>query len=192
MNDFFSLGPNGGFFWEQLRPWIKAGDKVLDLECGAGSLLDVLVDQDIHYVGLDNSPRLVRTARKKYPNQQFLVGDLLKVTFPSDTFDKALTLFDKAPTLTFIQRLPSEEKQLDVLSEARRILKPFGLLFFEVWFPPSDWSLLHLQAGRESFPRSGLKDLRRLTQKVGLEVVQQGERKLAKKEKLFYLIAKKV
>ncbi len=179
MNDFFSLGPNGGFFWEQLRPWIKAGDKVLDLECGAGSLLDVLVDQDIHYVGLDNSPRLVRTARKKYPNQQFLVGDLLKVTFPSDTFDKALTLFDKAPTLTFIQRLPSEEKQLDVLSEARRILKPFGLLFLEAQFP-------------RSFPQSGPKSLRRLTRKAGLEVVQQREWKLAKKEKFFYLVAKKV
>ncbi len=172
MNDLFSLGPDGGFFWEQLRPWIKAGDRVLDLECGAGSLLDVLVDQDIHYIGLDNSPRLVRTARKKYPNQQFLVGDLLKVTFPSDTFDKALTL-------TFIQRLPSEKEQLNVLSEARRILKPFGLLFFEAQFP-------------KSFPQSGPKGLRRLTRKAGLKVIQQREWKLAKKERFFYLIAKKV
>lgn len=172
MNDFFSLEPDNRFFWEQLRPWIKVGDRVLDLECGVGNLLDVLVDQDIHYIGLDNSPRLVKTARKKYPKQQFLVGDLLKVTFPSDTFDKALTL-------TFIQHLPSEEEQLGVLSEARRILKPFGLLFFEAQFP-------------KSFPWSGPKSLRYLTQKAGLKVIQQREWKLAKKEKLFSLIAKKV
>lgn len=173
LNNFPSLWSNFGFGQEQLRSWVDLGDQVLDLECGAGDLLDLLADRDIHYVGLDGSPRLIEIAQKKYPGQRFLVGDLLKVTFPSDTFDKAFAL-------TFLRRLSSEEQQLDILNEVRRILKPAGLLFFRTWFP------------RDFTPFSKSKDLKHLTRKAGLEVVQQGELKLTETEKALYFITQKI
>jgi len=173
VNNFSSLWSSFGFRQEQLCSWVDLGDQILDLECGAGDLLDLLVDRDIHYVGLDGSPRLIEVAQKKYPGQQFLVGDLLKVTFPSDTFDKAFAL-------TFLRRLSSEEQQLDILNEVRRILKPAGLLFFRTW-SPRDFNLF-----------SKPKDLKCLTRKAGLEVVQQGELKLTETEKAFYFITQKI
>ena len=56
------------FAWDELKllvQHITPGDKVLDLGCGNGRLLQIFEDQDIEYIGIDNSEKLIKIAKIK-------------------------------------------------------------------------------------------------------------------------------
>ena len=186
---------------EEFSQWIEDGDKILDLGCGNGRLLDVLQDKDVHYVGLDSSPRLVQMAQEAHPGQEFIVGDIMEVTFPSDTFDKAFAI-------AFLHHIPSEVMRLNILAEARRILKPEGLLFLTVWAPTkkirSQWrrkepalekgDVVRAWGGRADLYYHFFKpqEVVSLTKKAGLNVLQKGEIGEKEIQKNFYLLAQKI
>ncbi len=46
---------------------IVDGQKVLDLGCGNGRLLNVLQNKNIDYIGVDNSENLLLNAQNAYP-----------------------------------------------------------------------------------------------------------------------------
>ena len=77
--------------WQDLAPFIDytvSKDKVLDLGCGNGRLFFALKDKGIEYIGVDNSEKLVEEARKKSPETDFRVVDILKLPFPDNYFNK--------------------------------------------------------------------------------------------------------
>ena len=186
---------------EKFSQWVEDGDKILDLGCGNGRLLDLLKNKDIRYVGLDSSPRLVQIAQDEHPGQEFIVGDIMEVTFPSDTFDKAFAI-------AFLHHIPSEVMRLNILAEARRILKPEGILFLTVWAPAkkirSQWRRKEPTLERGDIVRSwgGRADLYyqffkpkevvSLTKKAGLNILQKGEIGEKEIQKNFYLLAQKI
>jgi len=102
------------------------GDKILDLGCGNGRFLQIIGEKDIEYFGVDNSEELIRIAREKYPNHNFQTADALSLPF-SDNF------FDKVYSIAVLHHIPSEEFRIQFLKEARRALKPGGLLILTVW-----------------------------------------------------------
>jgi SAM-dependent methyltransferase len=70
---------------EHVRP--AAGDRILDLGCGPGELLDFLPD-DADYVGIDISPDYVARARERSgPRAQFRVGDATAIDPDLGVFD---------------------------------------------------------------------------------------------------------
>ena len=118
-----------GFLWEELKTFkdlVKDEEKVLDLGCGNGRLLELLQDKKIEYVGLDNSQKLIEIAKEKHPNFQFLVADALSLPFLADSFDKVFSI-------SVFHHIPSEEFRLKFLEEIKRILKPKGILILTVW-----------------------------------------------------------
>lgn len=190
--------------WPELQPlgsWVEEGDRILDIGCGNGRLLNLFSDKDVSYIGLDSSSRLVGIAQQEHPGYEFIVGDFLEITFPSDTFDKAFAI-------AFFHHIPSEVMRLNILAEARRILKPEGLLFLTVWTPGKKTysSLLNRSEvikSRDIIRPWGKqadlyyhffkpKELTHLTKKVGLDIVQQGEFGEKDVQKSFYLLAQKV
>ncbi|MGL4550379.1 MAG: class I SAM-dependent methyltransferase [Gemmataceae bacterium] len=100
-----------------LRP--NAGDRVLDLGCGPGNILDYLPPCD--YVGVDADEGYIAEARQRYGTRgEFRHGLAEEVDLPDASFDLAFA-FGLLHHLT-------DEQALSVLSVARRVLKPGGRL----------------------------------------------------------------
>ena len=112
-------------FWSLARH-TKSGDKVLDLGCGNGRLLDLLGEKGIDYIGVDNAENLIEIARKRYPGADFRVASAFKLPFPEDYFDKVYSI-------AVLHHIPSQELRSEFLKEVKRVLKPGGLLILTVW-----------------------------------------------------------
>lgn len=116
------------FTWDIqcLAKYADAGEKVLDLGCGNGRLLGMLKDKRINYIGFDASEKLIEIAKKNYPQADFRVGGSLALPFPADFFDKIFSI-------RVLPHIPSKEFRLRFMKEARRVLKPGGLLILTAW-----------------------------------------------------------
>ena len=73
------------YLWPELaddfQGFIKEEDKILDIGCGNGRLFDLFKGKKIDYIGIDNSEGQIREAGAKYPEENFLVADALKLPF---------------------------------------------------------------------------------------------------------------
>ena len=70
-------------YGEELLSLLNTGQKerVLDLGCGTGDLTN-LIDRDAgEVIGLDKSPDMIKNARHKYPNLEFVQGDAANFDF---------------------------------------------------------------------------------------------------------------
>lgn len=122
-----------GFLFDD---YVIPGDRILDLGCGNGRFFKLLEDKDVNYIGVDFSEKLIEIAKKKYPKVKFQVADALNLPFPNNYFDRIYSI-------AVLHHIPSREFRTQFLKEARRILKPNGLLILTVWKPKSkkNWSL---------------------------------------------------
>lgn len=117
------------FVWEELKSLSQysfAGERVLDLGCGNGRLLEIFKDKSIDYIGVDSSEKLIEIAKRKYPKAKFQKGDGLNLPFPANYFDKIYSI-------AVLHHIPSVKFRLRFLREAKRVLKPEGLLILTVW-----------------------------------------------------------
>jgi trans-aconitate methyltransferase len=64
----------------------RPGELILDLGCGTGHLSKTIAESEARVIGIDNSPNMVETARKNYPDLEFLVASAQDFSFPY-TFD---------------------------------------------------------------------------------------------------------
>jgi len=108
------------------RDFIKEGDKVLDVGCGNGRILELLKNEKINYTGVDISEKLLEIAQKRYPQNNFLVADNLNLPFLDNNFDKVFSV-------AVLHTIPSQGLRKKAISELKRVLKPGGLLFITVW-----------------------------------------------------------
>ena len=97
---------------EALRRLIEAlpPKRTLDVACGTGYLTRHLRGE---VVGLDQSPRMVASARARVARAAFVVGDALELPFPNGVFDRLFTGH-------FYGHLQADERAR-FLSEARRV-----------------------------------------------------------------------
>ena len=56
----------------ELTKEIKTGDKILDIGCGNGRLLEAFGNKKVNYLGVDNSEKLINLARE---NRQSSIGN---------------------------------------------------------------------------------------------------------------------
>ena len=122
-------------FWSDLNflmEYIEPGQKVLDLGCGNGRLLNALKDKKIDYIGVDNSEKLLLEAQTLYPEyqQRFWKADALNLPFIDDEFDTIISI-------AVLQHIPSKEYRIKFLKECLRTLKKDGKLVLTVWLVKS-------------------------------------------------------
>lgn len=91
---------------------------VLDLACGTGRLLDLAT------VGLDASERMLTRARYKAPDKQLVLADAARMPFADRSFEAVFCLH--------LMMHLGRAKIARVLGECRRVLRPGGLLVFDV------------------------------------------------------------
>jgi SAM-dependent methyltransferase len=118
---------------EQAR--LKAGQRVLDLACGTGTLAVALrrLHPRVEVVGVDGDPAILRRARAKAARAR------VEITFDeglSDELPYADGSFDRVLSSLFFHHLTRENK-FRTLGEVRRVLKPGGELHI------ADWGLPH-------------------------------------------------
>jgi tRNA (uracil-5-)-methyltransferase TRM9 len=115
--------------WEELKflfEDLKEGEKVLDLGCGNGRWYKVFKEKKVDYFGVDNSEKLIEIAKENFPDAKFFVGDALNLPFQDDFFDKVYSI-------ALLHHIPSEDFRIKVLKEAKRVLKPGGILILTCW-----------------------------------------------------------
>jgi ubiquinone/menaquinone biosynthesis C-methylase UbiE len=105
---------------------VKAGDHVLDNGCGNGRFYPFFKERGANYVGIDNSERLVDIAKKKFPEANFNIGDVLELPFASGEFDLVVSM-------AVLHHIPSKAYRKKFFREAARVLKPNGILIVSVW-----------------------------------------------------------
>jgi len=117
------------FPWQEMKflaEYTLPGERVLDLGCGNGRLLEIFQDKKIDYFGIDFSEKLIEIAKKRYPKAKFQLADALNLPFPNNFFDKIYSI-------AVFHHIPSEEFRLKFLRETKRVLKSEGILILTVW-----------------------------------------------------------
>jgi SAM-dependent methyltransferase/alkylhydroperoxidase family enzyme len=112
---------------------VGAGDRVLDVACGAGLAIELAAARGATCAGIDASTLLVKVGRDRNPRADIRVGDMNALPWDNETFD-VVTSFRGIWGTT-----PG------AVSEARRVLAPGGRLGITVWghikASPGAWAL---------------------------------------------------
>jgi demethylmenaquinone methyltransferase/2-methoxy-6-polyprenyl-1,4-benzoquinol methylase len=158
---------------------VRPSDRVLDACCGTGDLAVAGARAGGRVTGLDFSEAMLKRARRKAPELEWVRGDVTAMPFDDGSFDAATVGFG-------IRNVPDLHAGL---SELRRVLRPGGRLavleitrprgllapFFRVWFDgvvpllgkvlPGGAAYTYLPASVRRFP--GPEDLARAIETAG-------------------------
>jgi SAM-dependent methyltransferase len=112
------------------RAKVGAGTRLLDIACGSGYAASVAAGRGAVVAGLDASEALIAIARARTPSADFRVGDMFTLPFEDGHFDVA-TSFNGI------------WKGCEAaLAEARRVVRPGGLVGFSFWGAPKRLGLM--------------------------------------------------
>ena len=98
----------------------KAGERILDLGCGTGTLTHEISSSGARVVGVDSSTEMIGQARQNYPKIDFRLGDARTFRDP-EAFD---AVFSNA-VLHWVQ------PPVDAISTVRAALRPGGRFIAE-------------------------------------------------------------
>ena len=116
------------FIWEDLKAlkqYVQTGDSVLDVGCGNGRLLEVFKSSQTKYLGVDFSEGLIAEARKKYPDEEFQVVDVMDL----DSMNKK---FDVVFCVSVLNHFPKEMHEV-AIKKIKSVLNPGGRLLMVNW-----------------------------------------------------------
>lgn len=129
---------------------------VVDLGCGTGRILRAVAPSFQRAIGVDFSPASLAVMHGHLPDAERIEADVLSVPLPDG-------LADVVTCAQVLQHLPDEASRDGLIREARRLLKPGGLLVLTCY----GFNLRHRMRGRENLGgglywfRHSPRDLRR-------------------------------
>jgi SAM-dependent methyltransferase len=100
-----------------------AGQRVLDVGCGAGVFLRLVADRGGEPYGIDASEALIALARERVSEGDFRVGDMESLPYDDDTFD----------LVTGFTSFFFANDMVAALREAGRVARPGASLVVQVW-----------------------------------------------------------
>lgn len=104
---------------------LRPGQLVLDIGCGVGAFLRLVVDRGARAYGIDASEALLDVARQRLPEADLRVADMEALPYDDDTFDLVCG-FNSFFFATDI---------VAALREAGRVAKPGAPVAIQVWGP---------------------------------------------------------
>jgi lysine 2,3-aminomutase len=107
---------------------VQSDDDVLDMGCGTGRFTIPLAERARSVAGLDMSPMMLLTARKKLADRgleaDLCEGDMADLPFPDASFDVVVSMLA-------LMHIPRQDRQ-KVFHEVARVLRPGGRLLIGV------------------------------------------------------------
>lgn len=129
-NEFNATRQN---LWPELlefEKYVKNNQKILDLGCGNGRLVNLLKNYDIEYVGSDISSDLLNYAKKqdfgKIKNFQFIESDMLDLEFQNNSFDIIFLIAS-------YHHLRTKSQRIKILTKMKNWLKEDGIIIMTNW-----------------------------------------------------------
>ncbi|MDP2720985.1 MAG: class I SAM-dependent methyltransferase [bacterium] len=150
-----------------LRKFIKliSGGKVLDLGCGSGIQSKVLQEAGLEVVGVDFAEKMIEEAKKRVPNAEFLVMDILNLDFPPEHFDG---IYARASLL----HIP-KNKIGQVLKDLHKILKRNGIIYVALKEGEGEREVVDEDLGASRFFAFYKEDeIRELLEKMGFQIIE--------------------
>jgi SAM-dependent methyltransferase len=93
---------------------------LLEIGCGFGAFARLVTERARHVTAMDLSPQMIEVAKGRstaYPNLEFVTGDFLQASLPSESYDCIVTV-------ATLHHLPLDE----ALSRMKSLLCPGGVL----------------------------------------------------------------
>ncbi len=113
-----------------IAKWLKAhpqvsSPKIVDIACGTAPIYRDLTKSfsNVQYVGIDLSLPYLNTAQKQAPRARWIHANAERLPFDDASIDIVMSIY-------LFHELPKEARR-QVLREAKRVLKPGGLLVIE-------------------------------------------------------------
>jgi len=100
---------------------MSKGAKVLDIGCAVGYTVEILRHAGMNVDGIDISSEMIKYAKLRNPNSQFIIGDFFELDYPVNNYDCILMY-------AFLHLFP-KNIALQCLDKAVVITKPGGLIF---------------------------------------------------------------
>jgi ubiquinone/menaquinone biosynthesis C-methylase UbiE len=104
---------------------VPANSNVLDVGCLGGNFRGYVLEQQVSiskFTGLDLSPNSINIAKKRFPEDSWVVSDCHKLPFED-------SIFDVVTIMEVLEHVDIPEK---VLFEIRRVLKDKGVILITV------------------------------------------------------------
>lgn len=102
---------------------VKEGSRVLDVACGTGVLIGDYLERKATVTGIDISPEMIKLAKEKYPDAEFICADVQTFCF-GDKFD-VIMIYNAFPH--FSDRSKLFENLAAQLSEKGRLTVAHGM-----------------------------------------------------------------
>lgn len=140
--------------FEQFDQLLNRDSKILDYGCGYGRVSNDLYEHGYTDVkGVDFASNMIHKGRQLHPHLNLDVVDALPLPFANTEFD-AVLLF------TVLTCIPSDEAQINLIQELRRILRDGGLLYIsDLCLQRDDRNLKRYQNFRERYGTFGIFEL---------------------------------
>jgi predicted TPR repeat methyltransferase len=152
------------------QAWTDKSSRVLDLGCGTGLVGLALAEKTANLVGVDLSAKMLEKAQARGLYQRLVCADILSTMRqePEGSYD----LIVSADVFIYVGRID------DVVTEARRLLRPGGLFAFsiETLLPPADapsTSPLDIQLQTSGRFKHSLDYIERLAREGGLSWLEK-------------------
>ena len=118
------------YLWPELiklaKP-VKDGDKILDVGCGNGRLIEAFKSKNIYYLGIDSNKKLIDYAKPKYVNNRFIIGDILEL-------DKILeNNFNYVFCIAVFHHIPGRDLRIMALKQLKDKISGDGKIIIAVW-----------------------------------------------------------
>ena len=159
--------------FQKLLRHVPPNQTILDIACGTGRFIEVLLENGHRVAGVDVSDEMLRFAEREFGNHEGLItlgeGDAEHLPFDSGSFDGITCI-------RLYQRVPAQSRQR-MLKEVRRVGRGWAILFFGISTP---WLDIRRRLRNKVARRPNVRypvtpsDLKRELQEAGLTPVKQG------------------
>jgi 2-polyprenyl-3-methyl-5-hydroxy-6-metoxy-1,4-benzoquinol methylase len=109
--------------WSEIEYFLKHIDfsrsnRVLDVGCGNGRLLEYIGQDQVEYIGMDSSEMMLEEAKKLHPERIFFLLDMTRI-------DRiVLKEFDTIFFIASFHHLENASTRKTVLEKTKQLLKP--------------------------------------------------------------------